>query len=174
MGLVRKVSPVKLIMGMISNNGSLFENVEKMLERKYDKIDFKSNIIDFNFTDYYTQEMGERLLRRFISFKKLIHPKELSGIKLHTNILEKKNAINSKRSINIDPGYLNEGKLILASTKDNLQRFYLSQGIYAEITLYYKDDNFQNFLWTYPDYRTQEYNDIFKQIRELFRKQIGR
>jgi len=174
MGSVKKVSSVKLIMGMISNNTGLFEKLEKIMERKYGRIDFKSKIIDFDFTDYYTRQMGENLFRKFISFSKLINPGELPGIKLYTNKLEKKFADNSKRNINIDPGYLNEGKLILASTKDNLQRFYLKKGIYAEITLYYKNDNFNPFLWTYPDYRTQEYNGIFKQIRELFRKQIGR
>jgi len=174
MGLVKEVSSVKLIMGMISNNKGLFEKLEKIMERKYGRIDFKSETVDFDFTDYYTREMGRNLSRKFISFEKLIHPGALAGIKLYTNKLEKRFANNSKRNINVDPGYLNEGKLILASTKDNLQRFYLKKGIYAEITLYYRNDNFEHFLWTYPDYRTQEYNGIFKQIRELFRKQIGR
>ncbi|RKY37009.1 MAG: DUF4416 domain-containing protein, partial [Candidatus Omnitrophota bacterium] len=88
--------------------------------------------------------------------------------------LEKKFSHQGKRNINIDPGYLNEGKLILASTKDNLQRVYLGKGIYAEVTLYFRKGEYHPFMWTYPDYCSFEYREIFREIRSIFRTQIGK
>lgn len=174
MGSLKKVSVVKLVTGMIANERNLFQEAEGLLQKKLGPIDFESEILKFNFTAYYRKEMGDNLLRKFISFEKLINPLKIIEIKLFTNRIEQKFSTNSKRSLNIDPGYLNEGKLVLVSTKDNLQRMYLGKGIYGEITLYYKDGDFQDFIWTYPDYRIPEYKNVFKKIRESFRKQIGR
>jgi hypothetical protein len=174
MGKISHPQPVKLIIGIITNSLSLLPQVEEILERKYGPIDYHSPVIDFVFTDYYKEEMGENLKRKFISFEKLIFPVEIIKIKHYTNKLENKFSQQGKRDVNIDPGYLNEGKLILASTKDNLQRVYLGKGIYAEVTLYFKKGEYQPFMWTYPDYRSSEYREIFKQIRSIFRKQIGK
>lgn len=174
MGKISHPQPVKLIIGIITNSLPLLLQVEKILERKYGPIDYHSPVIDFVFTDYYKKEMGENLKRKFISFEKLIFPVEIIKIKHYTNKLENKFSQQGKRNVNIDPGYLNEGKLILASTKDNLQRIYLGKGIYAEVTLYFRKGEYQPFMWTYPDYRSSEYREIFKQIRSIFRKQIGK
>jgi hypothetical protein len=165
---------VKLIVGMITNETVLFQKVEEILQRKFGRIDYASKVLDFKYTDYYTSEMGENLRRKFVSFERLILPSYLLKAKLFTIKLEKKFSEQDKRKINLDPGYLNEGKLVLASSKDNLQRIYLGKGIYAEVTLYYKTGNYQHFFWTYPDYRTEEYREIFQEIRKLFRRQLGR
>jgi len=174
MGKISCPSKVKLIIGIITNSLSLLPKVEKLLQKKFGPIDFHSPIIDFIYTNYYEKEMGENLKRKFVSFEKLIFPVEIIAIKHYTNKLEKKFSHQSKRNVNLDPGYLNEGKLILVSTKDNLQRIYLGKGIYGEVTLYFKHAEFQPFMWTYPDYRSPEYRNIFKQIRNVFRKQIGK
>ncbi len=174
MGLLKRVSAVKLIIGILANKDSLFKKAEDMLEKKYGRIDYRSNIIKFDFTDYYSDEMGPKLSRKFISFQKLFDPLRIAKIKLQTNMIENKFKTAGRRNINIDPGFINEWKLVLASTKDNLQRIYLGRGIYAEITLYYKNSQFMDFIWTYPDYKTEEYKRVFQDIRKLFREQIGR
>ena len=76
------------------------------------------------------------------------------------------------RIINIDPGYLDLSKLILASTKDYKHRIYLTKGIYAEVTLFYQDKTFCPWEWTYPDYKTGEYIEIFNRIRQIYAEQI--
>jgi len=76
------------------------------------------------------------------------------------------------RRVNIDPGYLDLSRLVLASTKDFSHRIYLNQGVYAETTLIFKAKTFQPLEWTYPDYRTSEYIEIFNQIREIYNQQI--
>lgn len=126
----------------------------------------------FDYTDYYNEEFGSPLKRQFISFKKLINPDELAGIKVATNRLEKKLSHNSSRIINIDPGYLDMAKLVLATTKDYKHRIYLSKGIYAEVTLRYENKTFQPWEWSYPDYRTAQYLAIFNQIRQIYSSQI--
>ncbi|MDD5512405.1 MAG: DUF4416 family protein [Candidatus Omnitrophica bacterium] len=76
-----------------------------------------------------------------------------------------------KRSINIDPGYLDMAKLVLATTKDFCHRIYLGSGIFGEVTLVYRKDSFQPWEWTYPDYRSREYIETFNRIREIYRAQ---
>ena len=116
--------------------------------------------------------MGKPLSRRFISFKKLRKPEQFVKIKLYCLKLEKKFALNLQRQVNIDPGYINEAKLILTTTKDFAHRIYLGRGVYAEVTLSYLKDNFSEIPTTFPDYRTPQYKKIFFDIRKLYRQQI--
>jgi hypothetical protein len=87
-----------------------------------------------------------------------------------TNALEAKLSKEGKRTVNIDPGYIDMAKLVLFSTKDYTHRLYLNKGIFAEVTLYYKDDTFNPWPWTYPDYKSSEYIAIFNHIRGLYKK----
>ncbi len=142
--------------------------VRNKLKLKFGRIDFESSVLDFNCTNYYLQEMGEGLKKKFISFSKLISMGELYQIKLYANRLESKFLNASNRKINIDPGYLDKAKLVLASTKDYAHRIYLRKGIFADLTLSYKGNSFTPNDWSYPDYRSKEYIDIFNQIRALY------
>lgn len=171
MGKPKSPLPVKLIMAIFTGHGELFSEVEAELEKKYGEIDFKGEIFDFGHTDYYQQEMGLNLKKKFISFKNLIKAEQLGLIKISTNKLESKYAKGSKRRINIDPGYIDNSKLVLASTKNYYHRIYLGKGIYAEVTLFFKGKSFQPLPWTYPDYKTDTSMDIFNGIREIYRKQ---
>jgi hypothetical protein len=93
-------------------------------------------------------------------------------IKLFCLRLEKKLSILGKRTINIDPGYITEAKLVLTTTKDFHHRIYLGKGVYAEVTLYYRNGGFCEFPTTYPDYRTPQYKQILSQIRETYRHKL--
>jgi len=165
MGIVYPHHPVKLVIGLIGKE-ALFGKAESLLSKKFGKTDFASKIIDFTFTDYYAQEMGECLQRQFLSFAHPIKPTELARIKLYTNRLEKtKFSERGKRALNIDPGYLTLSKLVLATTKDHQHRIYLGNGIFAEVTLRFRGKSFAKWEWTYPDYYTQDYIRIFNHIR---------
>jgi len=164
---------VKLIVGLIAQEPLLFKRAENLLKKKFGSIDFESEITDFVWTDYYKEEFGLGLKRKFISFKSLVEQDALADIKLFTNRLEKRISSKGKRLVNIDPGLISLSKLILASTKDFVHRIYLKRGIFAEITLYYKGDCFNEGQWTYPDYRTAEYKDIFSKIREIYKNQLN-
>ena len=154
---------------MLSSKTGLFDLAESELERLYRPVDLRSSILDFDYTDYYEPEMGPDLKRKFISFQKKIDPGKLAGIKLQTIELEK---IFSKkepfvpRPVNLDPGYISRSKLVLASTKNYSHRIYLSDGIYAEITLIFRKKQFIPLEMTFPDYRSEAYIDFFTRVRE--------
>lgn len=175
MGKAKQKENVKLIIGMLSADKKLFEEVIKLLIEKYGEMDFESEFIDFSFTNYYQDEMGKNISRKFISFKDLINPEDLPDIKITSNNMEEKflNS-NNTRLINIDPGYISLGKLILATTKNQQHRIYLQKGIFAEVTLRYKNKTFREWEWTYPDYKTPVYINIFNKIREIFYNQISK
>lgn len=128
--------------------------------------------MEFNYTHYYDEEMGEKIRRQFISFAPLISPDQLPAIKLLTNKIEQSLAFEDKRQVNIDPGYLNLAKIILVTTKDYSHRLYLGQGIYGEVTLTYSKGKFNSFPWTYPDYQSQIYHQFFSEIRVIYAKQL--
>ena len=169
--------PVKLFVGILSSDNTLLEEVEYLLAKRLGKVDIKSEIFPFDFTDYYKKEMGTNISRQFLCFKELINPEELSDIKIWTNELENEIKCNRKsdvaRPINLDPGYLAHCNLILASAKDYYHRIHLQNGIYAEVTLFYQHEVFKNLPWTYPDFQTEEYKNFFLKVRTLYAKDIS-
>ena len=165
---------VKLIVGLISNDEALFDKIGCRLEKRLkNKIDFKSDVIDFTYTNYYDEEMGSGLKRKFLSFKRLVRLETIAKVKLLTNDIEKKFLVNGKRTVNIDPGYMDMAKLVLLSTKDYSHRVHIGNGIFAEVTLHYKDKRFDFWPWTYPDYKSEEYTRIFGIIRNIYRGTKG-
>ena len=172
MASIKFPKPAKLVVGLISGEEDLFTQIKVSLIKKFGKIDFESETLPFNHTDYYKDEFGENLKRKFFSFKRLIDPGKLKNIKLYILRLERKCSKDGRRKINIDPGYLALSKLVLSTTKDYFHRVYLGKGIFAEVTLHFQDKTFQGFEWTYPDYRSKAYIEIFNKIREILRSQI--
>lgn len=160
----------KLIASIFSGEPGLIQETSRMLEKMFGKIDFRSPILDFTHTEYYNDEMGCGLKRVILSFKKHVPPESAYKAKLRTNALEKKFKVNGKRRVNIDPGYLDMSKLVLFSTKDYTHRIPMPRNIFAEVTLFYQDKCYNPWPWTYPDYRTKEYRDIFETIRNIYRE----
>jgi len=142
------------------------------MRAKFGPCDYESASLYFTHTDYYQQEFGSGLKKAFVSFTRLIPPQRLSRIKIITNKIEERLSRDGKRRVNIDPGYLDLSKVILATTKDFSHRIYLAGGIYAEVTLFYQAGGFKAWPWTYPDYQTDEYIEIFNLIRGLYAQQI--
>ena len=175
MGRIRDVEPVKLFCGIIAVDEENVHTAESTLEECFGGIDIRSAIMPFDLTEYYRQEMGSNLLRRFVSFKKNIDPSGLSGVKTATNEIECRNRFSGNagrgRMINLDPGYVTPAKVVLATTKDFSHRIYIGQGIYAEVTLQCGKKGFTANEWTYPDFRSGNYDQFFRQIRECLMKQ---
>lgn len=173
MGRPQPPRPAKLFIAMLSSEQTMFELCRQQLCEQYGAIDMATDASPWNFTDYYSSEMGLGLLRKFIFFEKLIDPAELASVKNFTNQIETDTAIVSsgktRRRINLDPGYLTEAKVVLASTKDYSHRIYIGGNIYAEVTLRYRRQSFEPLEHTYPDYRSSEYIEMFNKARELLR-----
>jgi hypothetical protein len=172
MGKIKKSAPVKIIAGLIASEERLFDKVSAILSKRLGAIDNESKPCSFNYTNYYTREMGNGLKRKFLSFERLVQPDGIEKVKIFTNHIEKRLSRHGKRSVNIDPGYLSDSKLVLLTTKDYCHRLYLNKGIYAEVTLYFREGEFRPWEWSYPDYKTSAYKDFFGRVRQCYCEQL--
>ena len=172
LGAPRLPQKVKLFAGMLAATEQLLREGSALLAEAFGPLDYESPLLPFTYTDYYTAELGQPLWRQFVSFARLIDPGELALVKLTTNRLEQVLAVDGRRRVNIDPGYLSLAKVVLATTKDYSHRIYLGLGIYGEVTLWYRQGSYQPWPWTYPDYRSQQYLDTFNQLRALYARQL--
>jgi len=166
--------PVKLVCGLLYKEEIWCEQGASDLQSQLGEIDFYSDPLEFRFTSYYFREMGEPLFRRFLSFRNLIDPSRLAEIKVWTNTLEEKYAqsVVEERALNIDPGYINLTAFILATSKNYAHRIYLGKGVFAQQELLFERKKIQTLDWTYPDYRSYEYQEILKKVRDVYAAQI--
>ena len=175
MGSIRPFNPVKLFVGVLAAQENLVAEAESQLSSHYGPVDQRSPVIPFTFTDYYRRETGDNILRAFLSFERLIEADQLPEIKLQTNALEETFAgekATVKRPVNLDPGYLEHAKVILASTKNFYHRMYLGRGIFGEVTMHFRNNSWEFFPWTYPDYKSPEYQAFFLELRSRYREQL--
>ncbi|MGO9138964.1 MAG: DUF4416 family protein [Syntrophales bacterium] len=164
----RPAEPVKLLMSQIYADGDLLRGILAALSERYGDIDFVSARMPFHYTEYYTEEMGSPLERRFVFFNALIRPESLPEVKLCTNDIEDRTSDGGKRRVNIDPGYMSQAHLVLATGKGYSHRPYLRDGIYADLTLIYSGKSFQSLPWTYPDYGEKPAIEMFNRIRAKY------
>lgn len=172
MGEIRNPQPVKLFIAVLYEERNILENILPQLEKYWGEIEWISEEVPFNYTSYY-RNIGENLKRVFIVFKSLIDPEKLADIKVITNEIEQSTQEGEKkRRINLDPGYFDGGKIVLATTKNFSHRVYLRRGIYAEATIKWEKGDFRPFPYTYPDYQSPEYLPSLQKIRELYQKSL--
>jgi hypothetical protein len=168
-------TPVKLICGIIAIRDDIFARSTAYLTDSFGPIDHTSTLMDFKFTDYYKKQMGEGLKRKFVSFAEIVPPDKLSEAKIQTNVLEdeiKKEFGSVKRIVNLDPGYMTASALIMATAKDFSHRIPLQKGIYAHLEFLFGKNEVKTLNWTYPDYRTEEYQRFFLEVRKIYLKQL--
>jgi hypothetical protein len=146
---------------------------KERLESQWGPVALESDSFQFRETAFYEATMGPDLLKVLWAFEQLIDPASLAARKLLTNQWEHEYAQlrtgNEPRPLNLDPGYLTEAKLILASTKDRDHRIYLERGVFAENTLYFHAGSWQKRPWTYPDYQRADYHQFLVRCREYYR-----
>ena len=175
MGDIRAPIPVKLFVGMLSRDPELFNTCTARLTEAYGPVDLRSDALPWDHSDYYRREMGSDLRRVFLFFEHLIDPVDLASIKCATIQLEQElafsDALGAHRRINLDPGYLTEAKVVLATTKDFPHRVYVGAGIYAESTLHYSKNSgaYIAVEHTYPDFRSGHCRDLFGKARDALR-----
>lgn len=170
MGEVKKTDLVNLVIFAFSQYIDYWvETLKPELESAFGKIDYISKKLPFSiYTNYYDRELGSDLWGVLLSFENLIHPSLLADVKIYTNELEKKYTVEGKRKFNLDPGYVHHSNFVLASTKSWGNRVYLKNGVYAEVTLLYLSGEFKHWEFTYQNYRSEEYKQELKNIRELY------
>ena len=174
MGRISQPPPVKLFAGVLTSRPELFGEVESRLTPLFGPVDLRSERFPFDATDYYTPEMGRPIERQFLAFDALIEAPTLAEIKVRTNRIEAEfgGGAGLRRPVNLDPGYIEQAKVVLATTKNFYHRILLANGIYGEVTLHYQDGAWRAFPWTFPDFRDGRYFEFFTALRARYRAQL--
>jgi hypothetical protein len=172
MGTPKKPEPVLYFASLIFADEKTAFSAEKELERIFGAILEKSPPVPFQHSDYYAGEMGQDLFRFFLLFAPLSEREELATAKLATNGIEGRLGNEGKRRVNIDPGYLALEHVILATTKGFSHRVYLGRGIFADLTLMYRNGSYKPLEWTYPDYGSSPMITMFNGWRELYKRTL--
>jgi hypothetical protein len=166
--------PALLILAAFSRHEAAIDWARRRAVEAWGPIVLESEPFAFTETNYYQSTMGPDLRKIFFAFQRPCDPADLVDVKLATNQWEEEYAAQSgceeSRPLNLDPGYLTLAKLVLASTKDFAHRIYLSRGIFAEITLFYKHHRWQHHDYTFPDYRRADYQQFFTRCRQVIQE----
>jgi len=163
--------PVKLFVAALYAREDALQTALRLMEPVWGEMDYAGPEHPFNLTDYYEPEMGKNLLRRLISFQELFPPERLGEAKHVANNIEDRciSAGENGRPVNLDIGYLDLNKIVLASFKGAGQKIYLGGGVWADMTARYRGGRYQPFEWTFPDFRDGRYDAELKAIREIYR-----
>jgi hypothetical protein len=171
MGEPRPFAAEKLVVGVLISELSLREELHALLQASLGPLDYVSPTLPFTHTSYYDAEMGTPILRYFLSFADLVDPQTLPRLKIDTGAVERRFRWEGGRRVNLDPGILSLSRFVLASTKDSAHRIPLQEGIFGEVTLLFRASRFHPLPWTYPDYRSEAYQQILLEIRRRLKAQ---
>jgi len=172
MSYPKEPDPVKFFVAVLFSDEERFSKAKSLMIESFGNFDFESETKKFDVSNYYKDEMGENIFRIFLSFETLRTPDFLVEMKLKSMEIEIKLAYEGKRKVNIDPGYIDFSKVILATFKGAGSKIYLAKGVWADLILRYEKGTFHPFPWTFPDFRDGSYNQILIKIRNLYKEQI--
>ncbi len=170
MWTLKKPEPVKLIIGILACDEQTIHAAVDMIKANFGVCDIESPVWPFRHTEYYAEETGKEIVKKFVAIEKPIMPDKLADIKLKTNKMEEKLAAklggNLSRPVNLDPGYIEPSKLVLASTKNFSHRIYIGKKIWAEVTLIFSRGQWKGFEYSFSDHKEDRYHEFFSQTRE--------
>lgn len=168
MGTPKAPPTACLICAITYNSEEMAALGRDLLQAEFGTIALESAHYPFVFSSYYAPEMGDGLQKFFVSFAELVEQDRLPEIKLRTNAIELNTATSGRRNLNLDPGYLDGAKVVLATTKNYDHRIYLGQGIFADLHLRFRHGSFRPLEWTYPDYRQQLVLEFLNRVRAWY------
>ncbi len=164
--------PVKFFVALLWGDVNLLADVRARMAAHWGAVDFEGPDRVFDLTNYYEAEMGGGLRRRLVSFEPLRAPDELASAKRVCIAIENELAGAMGRRVNLDIGYLDHNKIVLASIKAAGQKIYLRDGIYADLVARYSDGRYQSFPWTFPDFKDGRYDAELDALRETYLRQM--
>jgi len=133
-----------------------------ILKKEFGDIKAEGEEYDFDFTAYYENEFGKNLKKRIVVFEKEIEKNELVGIRLKTGKIEEELAVDGKRVVNIDPGYISSQEVVLATLKGKPWKEELGKGVFGHKVIEFKDGEVITFRHTFADYKLGQNIEFFK------------
>ncbi|MSU79395.1 MAG: DUF4416 family protein [Gemmataceae bacterium] len=178
MGIPREPTYSLLVAAVFSRHAESLDWTLDRLVSRFGPMALRSADFSFHHTKYYHSTMGTNLLKRLIVFDPIIAADCLPEVKRFTIALEQELAATKRypeeRPVNIDPGLIQLGKFMLATTKDQAHRIYLKDDIFAEVTLRFQAGAFEVWPWTYSDYREESVREFLGQGRTLLYEKVSR
>ncbi|MDO9508829.1 MAG: DUF4416 family protein [Thermovirgaceae bacterium] len=144
-------------------------SIDKLAE-EWGRPERVSDTFPFSHTEYYS-DISPVLSRTFVSFGRLARAGDLADWKVFSCSIEC--ASGPSRRVNIDPGYVNGARLVLASTKDHAHRIYLRDGIFAEVTLRFMRKKWVPFDCTFPDFARGVYDCFLGEARKQWLRETS-
>jgi hypothetical protein len=144
------------------------------LESAFGPIEYKGDFFPFDCTDYYREEFGPELYRGFLAFRGLDNPGRLPDLKLMAAGLENTGSREGRRVFNLDIGYMDADKVVLASYKRGACKLYLRDGVYADFLMKYAKGRFEPMPWAFADFRDGRYEKSLLVIREKLKSEQRR
>lgn len=166
-----EVELVKVFVAILWRDEESLALAKQRLTQEWGSIDYEGPDHPFDTTHFYDEEMGAGLHRRIVSHGDLVSPGFLSTAKHTCNRIEDELRVEGGRRVNLDIGYLDHNKIVLASMKAAGQKIYLADGVYADLTARFSHGRYQPFEWTFPDLRDGRYDEEWRTIRDFYKQQ---
>lgn len=157
------------IMGVMTSDAGLADEVMASLEHELGSLILSSPPVPFTVTRYYEPEMGPGLMRFYAAFGRLMPANKLVELKHRTAEIEAGRSMSGRRAINMDPGYLDLHKVVLASFKEGNYKIYLDRGVWADPVLGYADGAFHTQPWSFPDLSSGAHMTFFFEARTAYK-----
>ena len=163
------VESVALVFAVLCHDASQLSRTSMQLEDLFGNIQTRSEVFPFDFSTYYSEEMGDGLIKQLLRITAPVDPAVLYDIKRRTMQLERELAESTRgalrRRANVDPGLVSVESLVLATTKYSGHRICIGPGLFAETTLLFQKGRCQPMQWTYPDYKTPVVQNFLLNVR---------
>jgi len=166
---IAKPAPVLRLCSCLTAAIDLLPRAEAELEAEFGPIAMKSAPFPFDTSDYYHAEMGADLKRFWYCFKELCAAESLPDSRHASGRIEELFRDAGKRRVNLDPGYLDYGKLVLASLKEAPDKIYLGRGVWAHTCLQFRDGRFVAPDHSFPDFMDGRFDFFMTEARALYK-----
>jgi hypothetical protein len=167
------VLPVQLVVCVLETDGELFGEARQLMEAEFGPEAEIHGPWDFDVTDYYREEMGGPVIHRWlVAFAEPVLSEQLPEIKLISNHIEDRLAVEGRRRVNLDAGYMDFNKFVLASAKFHEHKIHVGRGIYADLTLIFGSRTWRPLPWSFADFSDDRYYEALTSIRNGYRERM--
>ncbi|MDP2599643.1 MAG: DUF4416 family protein [Deltaproteobacteria bacterium] len=168
----------KAVLFLLTQNPALADGVIAHFEKTLGPVALRGDWHLFEKT-YYEEELGPDLKRCVVGFKNPFQPWHLAELKRECIKIEsglprplRGLAMTTGRKINIDPGYVDLFKVVLASGKGGGQKICIAENIHAHTLLRYEKGGWIPFEWTFPDFKADTYHGDLLKIRRSLKESV--